>query len=214
MLKSLLQERVAHFQNNVKELVNNQDVFGIQATSLTVLDRDVVVGYIVDKKIYLKAVCPGTTTIKLTEGDKKAFIKLTVQNTGTIITEITPYLKNKQVVPVFFRTILGETAVAVDLKGALANYLITEEKINEGSLIEEVHYESMHPNVIGHSIDGKFILGCHINGLPLTNRQEYALANRIVTLKFSKINYRSNGLKAVLDEDITITFSITSQILS
>lgn len=50
MLKSLLQERVAHFQNNVKELVNNQDVFGIQATSLTVLDRDVVVGYIVDKK--------------------------------------------------------------------------------------------------------------------------------------------------------------------
>ncbi|MGN7478726.1 hypothetical protein ACTHOQ_12805 [Solibacillus silvestris] len=213
MLKSLLQERVARFHTNVKELANGEDVFGIQATSLTVSDRNVAVGYVVDKKIFLKGVHPGETMIKLTDGDKEAFIKLTVHNTGAIVAEITPYIGNKNVVPVYFKKILGETAVAVDLKGALANYLISEGKIDADSLIEEVHYESMHPNVIDHSIDGRFILGYHINGLPLTNKQEYALANRIVTLKFSKINYRYNGSKKTLNEKIAITFKITDGVL-
>ncbi|WP_042475967.1 hypothetical protein [Bacillus ndiopicus] len=219
MLKNLLQERTIHIENissyfNSKliGLSNDVDVLGIRATTLKVQDQSVAASYIVDNKIYLKSLRPGETIITLTDWSDKAFIKLTVLNSGDIVTEVTPCLKNKKIIPVYFKRILDATAIAVDLKGALKNYLISEGKIGEGDLIEEVHYQSLHPNVLNHSINGRFILGCHVNGLPLANNQEYALANRIVTLKFSEVNYRRRGIKISLNEDFLITFMITDQI--
>ncbi|MEC1178011.1 hypothetical protein P9B03_05900 [Metasolibacillus meyeri] len=219
MLKNLLQERIIHkentlayFSHQLVELSNDVDVLGIQATTLQIQDQSIVASYIVDDKIYLKSLRSGETIITLINQKNKAFIKLTVLNSGGIVTEITPCLKNKKIVPVYFKRILGATAVAVDLKGALIDYLISEEKIYEDSLIEEVHYQSLHPNVISHSVNGRFILGCHANGLPLTNSQEYALANRVATLKFSKIAYRHNGVKITLEEELLITFMITDEV--
>ena len=85
--------------------------------------------------------------------------------------------------------------------------------MNEEDDIMEVYYQSMHPNVLQDSIAGNFILGNHIDGLPLTNKQEYALANRIATLKFSKINLLQNGMISTLSHPLTLTFLISNQLV-
>lgn len=219
MLKNLLQERIVHnenisvyFKSRLIELPNDIDVLGIQATTLKIQQQSIATGYITDDKIYFKSLHPSETILTLTNQEDRAFIKLTVLSSGEIVTEITPCLKNKKIVPVYFKRVLGATAIAIDLKGALTHYLIAEGKVYQDSLIEEVHYQSLHQNVIDHSMNGCFILGCHVNGLPLTNRQEYALANRVATLRFSKIVSRYNGVKITLEEDFLLTFMITDEI--
>lgn len=219
MLKKLLEQRniaADYFQEKVYEIINNVEVFGIQATRLTIENPHVVVCYILDDKIYLKGLQPGETTIILQdEQNETAELKVTVYRSGAIIFDAIPCLKYLQTTFVYFRKIMDETVVAIDLKEALLSYLIAAQRVQEGSCsIEEVYYKSYHLNVLKDSKEGRFILGNHSNGLPILNIHEYALANRIVTLKFTKVNYLHKGVKKSIEEDLTITFIITDQIIS
>lgn len=222
MLKNLLQQRnvVTHnsahyFKEEVYEVQNNLEVFGIQATRLNIEDSRIVAGYILEDKIYLKGLQPGETTIVLhDEQNETAELRIIVACSGSMMFEIIPCLKNLNTTFVYFKKIMNKTVVAVDFKEALLQYLVVKQMLTADCSIEEVDYESFHPNILKNSEGGRFILGNHSNGLPITNGQEYALANRIVTLKFTKINYLHNAMKKVLDEELTIIFIITDQIVS
>lgn len=70
--------------------------------------------------------------------------------------------------------------------------------MNDEDSIAEVHYQSMHPNVLKDSRAGNFILGCHVDGSEISKAEEYALANRLATLKFSNIVIQQQGVKKLL----------------
>ena len=55
----------------------------------------------------------------LTDGIHQAIVQLFVQHSGEICIEVKPHIKHANIVPVYFRTILADTAIAIDLKGAL-----------------------------------------------------------------------------------------------
>lgn len=220
MINKLLEERLINHDNvencfciQKLELNNNIDVLGLKAHSIDIEDRQIAVGYITGDIIYFVSLAPGKTVVSLTDGQNEASIMLFVHQSGKIVTEVSPYLGRADVVPVYYQAILGQTAIAIDLKGALKDYLINHNLMNEEDDIMEVHYQSMHPNVLQDSIAGNFILGNHKDGLPLTNKQEYALANRSATLKFSKINLLQNGTKVTLSHPLTLTFMITNQLI-
>ncbi|MGE7696384.1 hypothetical protein ACQKNC_20200 [Lysinibacillus sp. NPDC094177] len=63
------------------------------------------------------------------------------------------------------------------------------------------------------SYAGNFILGCYADGRRITNAEEYALANRLATLKFSKIVIEQHGEKKIIALKMVLTFKITNQIL-
>ncbi|WP_431027630.1 hypothetical protein [Lysinibacillus sp. LZ02] len=219
MSKNLTKDCLANFQNTEVcfsakriELQNNVEVLGIKANRLQIENDEIAVGYIVDEIIYFKSLKQGSTVVTLTDGEHEARITLFVHSLGDIVAEVTPFLKYAEVVPVYYRNLLNHTAIAVDLKGALKDYLISQRLMHEDDVLADVHYQSMHPNVLNHSIAGNFILGCHMNGVPLTNKQEYALANRIATLKFSKINFYQQGVKVTLIQQMILTFVITNQV--
>lgn len=220
MSKKLSEDCLTNFQNaevcfsNKRiELQNNVEVLGIEAKSLQIENDEIVAGSIIDERIYFKSLKSGSTTVALTDGKNEARIKLFVHKLGDIVAEVTPFLKYAEVVPVYYRTILNHTAIAIDLKGALKDYLISRRLMQEDDVLADVHYQSMHPNVLNHSVAGNFILGCHMNGRPLINTQEYALANRCATLKFSKINFYQQGVKVTLLQQMILTFVITDQLV-
>lgn len=93
---------------------------------------------------------------------------------------------------------LAETAIAIDLSGALKHYLVAHNLMNGEDAIAEVHYKSMHPNVLKDSYAGNFGLGCRPDGEPLTNAEEFDLANRLATLEFSKIIIQHDGIQKMI----------------
>lgn len=222
MLKNLLQQRneVIHnsfniFQQKVYEVKNSLEILGIQATALMIENSQVVASYMLEDKIYIKGLEPGETTIIVRDAQNEtAELKVTVNYLGAISLEIIPCLKNMKTTFVYFKKIMYTFLVAVDLNEALFNYLIVEGLLNPECSIAEVYYESHNQRILKNSKEGRFILGSHSNGLPILSSQEYALANQVVTLKFSKINYLYKGMKKSLNDELTITFIITDQIKS
>ena len=194
------------------ELQNSVEVLGIKANRMRIENDEIVAGYIVDNIIHFKSLKQGSTLVALTDGEHEANLTLFVHNSGNIVAEVTPFLKYTEVVPVYYKILLNDTVLAIDLKGALKEYLMSRDLMDENDVLADVHYQSMHPNVLSHSIAGKFILGCHMDGVPLTNREEYALANRIATLKFSRINFYRQGVKVTLLQQMIVTFAITDQL--
>ena len=71
----------------------------------------------------------------------------------------------------------------------------------------------MHPNVLKDSCAGNFVLGCHKNGEPIFFTEEYALANRIATLAFSKIVIQKQGINQVIEFRELLTFVITDCVI-
>ncbi len=194
MLKQLIEDRIVTlhciempFQQHVYKMQNCVEVLGIDAKSLIIENEEIVTGYIVDKSIFFKSLQFGQTNIICTDGVNKAIVQLFVRPSGEIVVEVEPYIGNAEIVLVYYRTILADTAIAVDLKGALKHYLVAHQMMNDEDSIVEVHYQSMHPNVLKDSRAGNFILGCHADGSEISKAEEYALANRLATLKFSKI---------------------------
>ncbi|GLC88102.1 hypothetical protein [Lysinibacillus piscis] len=219
MLKQLLEERIANlpymnliFQSHIYELQNCKEVLGLEATSIHIQNNKIVAGYMVDQRIFLKSMAYGTTTVSFTNGKHEAVVQLFIKPSGEITVEITPYVGNFDIVPVYFRTILTDTIIAIDLKDALKNYLVRQGIMNQADDIMEVHYQSMHPNVLKNSYAGNFVLGLHPDGRNISNTEEYALANRIANLHFSKIIMQRQGQKIALSNKILLTFMISNKI--
>ncbi|MGE7673328.1 hypothetical protein ACQKMV_07045 [Lysinibacillus sp. NPDC094403] len=220
MLKQLLEDRgvtlrciETSFQQHVYKIQNGVKVLGIEAKSLQVENNQIVSGYILDQNIFLKSLQFGQTNITFTDGVNKASVQVFVRPSGEIVVEVKPYLGDAEIVQVYYRTILADTAIAIDLKGALKHYLMSYQMMNNDDSIAEVHYQSMHPNVLKDSYAGNFILGCYADGRRITNAEEYALANRLATLKFSKIVIEQHGVKKIIALKMVLTFKITNQIL-
>jgi len=219
MLKQLLEDRIVTlryietpFQQHVYKMQNCVEVLGIEAKSLQIENDQIAAGYIVDQSIFFKSLRFGQTNIIFTDGVNKAIVQLFVRPSGEIIEEVKPYLGNAEIVLVYYRTILEDTAIAIDLKGAFKHYLVAHQLMNVEDSIAEVHYESMHPNVLKDSYAGNFVLGCHSNGREITNAEEYALANRSATLKFSKIVIQQQGVKKIIALKMLLTFLITNHV--
>ncbi|WP_341300171.1 hypothetical protein MHB44_17335 [Lysinibacillus sp. FSL H8-0500] len=219
MLKQLLEDRIVTlncrempFQPHVYKMQNCVEVLGIEAKSLQIENDKIVTGYIVDQSIFFKSLRFGQTNIIFSDGVNKAIVQLFVRPAGEIIVEVKPYLGKAEIVPVHYRTILADTAIAIDLKGALKHYLVAHYLMNEEDAITEVHYQSMHPNVLKDSFAGNFVLGCHVDGRALQNAEEYALANRQATLKFSKIAIQQQGVRKVISFHKLLTFMITNHV--
>ncbi len=219
MLKQLLEDRSVTlrcietpFQGHVYKMQNFVEVLGIEAKSLQIENDRIVAGYIVDQSIIFKSLRFGQTNITFTDGVNKAIVQLFVRPSGEIVVEVKPYLGDAEIVIVYYRTILADTAIAIDLKGALKHYLVAHQMMNEEDSIAEVHYQSMHPNVLKDSYAGNFILGCHADGREITNAEEYALANRLATLKFSKIVIQQQGVKKIIAIKMLLTFMITNHV--
>ncbi|MFE3575607.1 hypothetical protein [Lysinibacillus sp. NPDC059133] len=200
------------FQRHVYKMQNCVEVLGIETKSLQVENDQIVTGYIVDQSIFLKSLQCGQTNITFTDGVNKANVQVFVRPSGEIVVEVEPYLGDTEIVLVYYRTILADTAIAIDLKGALKHYLVTHQMMNNDDSIAEVHYRSMHPNVLKDSYAGNFILGCYADGREITNAEEYALANRLATLKFSKIVIQQQGVKKVIALKMLLTFMITDHV--
>lgn len=125
MLKQLLENRIVNrhylgltFQQYVYELKNCEEVLGVKAKLLHIENRHIAVGYIADDSIFFKSAHFGNTMLTLTDGIHQAIVQLFVQHSGEICIEVKPYIKHANIVPVYFRTILADTAIAIDLKGA------------------------------------------------------------------------------------------------
>ncbi|WP_320939969.1 hypothetical protein [Lysinibacillus capsici] len=219
MLKQLLENRIVNrhylgltFQQHVYELKNCEEVLGVKAKSLHIENRHIAVGYIADDSIFFKSAHFGNTMVTLTDGIHQAIIQLFVQHSGEICIEVKPYIKHGNIVPVYFRTILADTAIAIDLKGALKKFLVTHHYMIEADTIMEVHYQSMHPYVLKNSYAGHFVLGCTPDGRQVTGAEEYTLANRIANLKFSHIIIQQQGRPKLIALNILLTFVITNKI--
>lgn len=221
MLKQMLEDRdgtsgciETSFQQHVYKMQNCIEVLGIETQSLQVENDQIVTGYIVEQSIFLKSLQSGQTNITFSDGVNKANVQVFVRPSGEIVVEAKPYLGNAEIVPVYYRSILADTAIAIDLKGALKHYLVTHQMMNNDDSIAEVHYQSMHPNVLKNSYAGNFILGCYADGRENTNAEEYALANRLATLKFSKIVIQQQGIKKIITLKKLLTFMITVHVLN
>lgn len=70
----------------------------------------------------------------------------------------------------------------------------------------------MHPNVLKDSYAGNFVLGCHPMGGSITNCNEYALANRIANLKFTKIIILQDGVHKIIALKMLLSFVISNRI--
>ncbi|TKI72332.1 hypothetical protein FC756_02180 [Lysinibacillus mangiferihumi] len=219
MLKQLLENRTVNldymgfsFQHHVYELQNCVEVLGIEAKWLQVENNQIAVAYMDDNSIFIKSMHYGKTMMKLTDGIHEANVHLSVLPSGEINVEVKPYIGNANIVSVYFRAILADTAIAIDLKGALKNFLIANRFMNDGDSILEVHYQSMHPNVLKDSYAGNFVLGCHPMGGAITNCNEYALANRIANLKFTKIVILQDGVHKIIALKMLLSFVISNRI--
>ncbi|MGE7842572.1 hypothetical protein ACQKNX_17395 [Lysinibacillus sp. NPDC093712] len=219
MLKQLLENRPVNldytefsFQHHVYELQNCVEVLGIKAKSLQIEHHQIAAAYIDDHRIFIKSMHYGKTMMKLTNGIDEAIVQLSVLPSGEISVEVTPYLGNSMIVSVYFRTILADTAIAIDLNGALKNFLLANQFMNDTDSILEVHYQSMHPNVLKDSYAGNFVLGCHPAGESITNGTEYALANRIANLRFSKIVILQDGMYKIIALKMLLSFVISNRI--
>ncbi len=219
MLKQLLKNRVVTlsckeipFQQHVYKIQNCVEVLGIETKSIQIENDNIVTGYMVDQSIFFKSLRFGQTNITFSNGVNKASGHLFVRPSGEIVVEVKPYLGDAEIVPVYFRTILADTVIAIDLKGALKHYLVAHQFMNREDSISEVHYRSMHPNVLKDSFAGHFVLGCHVDGRDILNAQEYALANRQATLMFSEIVIQQNGTKKTVVSNQFLTFMITNQV--
>lgn len=220
MLKQLLENRIDNwyaiepsFQKNIYELQNCIEVLGIKATSLRIENNQIAAGYIADNRIFFKSIKSGQTMIMLSDGRNEAIVQLIVHTSGEIAVEVQPYLEEAEIVLVYYRTILADTAIAIDLKGALKHYLVMHQLMSEEATIIDVHYQSMHPNVLKDSYAGNFVLGCRPDGGEINYAQEYTLANRIATLKFTKIIIQQQGVKELIVLQRLLTFKITKHIL-
>ncbi|KOS63960.1 hypothetical protein [Lysinibacillus sp. FJAT-14222] len=219
MLKQLLEDRIGTlrcietpFRQHVYKLQNCVEVLGIEAKSLQIENDQIVMGSIVNQSIFFKSLRFGQTNITITDGVNKAIVQVFVRPSGEIVVEVKPYLGNAEIVLAYYKTILADTAIAIDLKGALKHYLVAHQMMNDADSIAEVHYQSMHPNVLKNSYAGNFILGCHTDGREITNAEEYALANRLVTLKFTKIVIQQQGVKKIIALQMLLTFMITNHV--
>lgn len=219
MLKQLLEDRIVTlsfieipFQQHVYKMQNCVEVLGIEAKSLQIENDKIITGYIVDQSILFKSLRFGQTTIIFSDGVNKAIVQLFVRPSGEIVVEVKPYLGDAEIVTVYYRTILADTAIAIDLKGALKHYLVAHQLMNMEDSIAEVHYHSMHPNVLKDSFAGNFVLGCHVDGRDIHNAEEYALANRQATLQFSKIVIQQNGKRRTIACNRLLTFMITNHV--
>lgn len=219
MLKQLLTKRMVNlhfaelqFQQHIYELQNCIEVLGLEAKCLRVENNQIAVGYIIDERIFFKSLCFGQTIITLKDGNHEAIVHLFVHPSGEITVEIKPCIENAKIVTVYFCTILENTAIAIDLKGALKQFLVSYQFMEEEDTISEVHYQSMHPNVLRDSYGGNFVLGNHPSGRLITNSEEYTLANRIANLKFSNIVIYQQGIKKLIAVKMLLTFMITNQI--
>lgn len=219
MLKQLLQDRIVTlsciempFQQHVYKMQNCVEVLGIEAKSLQIENDKIITGYIVDQSIFFKSVRFGRTNVIFSDGVNKAIVQLFVRPSGEIVVEVKPYLGGAEIVPVYYRTILADTAIAIDLKGALKHYLVAHQFMNIEDSIAEVHYQSMHPNVLKDSFLGNFVLGCHMDGRNILNAEEYALANRQASLLFSKIVIQQNGKRQMIACNKLLTFMITNHV--
>ncbi|WP_234007772.1 hypothetical protein [Lysinibacillus sp. FJAT-14745] len=201
------------FQQDVYKMQNCVEVLGMEAKSLQIENDQIVMGYIIDQSIFIKSLQYGQTNITFTDGVNKASVQVFVRPSGEIVVEVKPYLGDAEIVLVYYRTILADTAIAIDLKGALKHYLVTHQMMNNDDSIAEVHYQSMHPNVLKDSYAGNFILGCYADGREITNVEEYALAKRLVTLKFSKIVIQQQGVKKMIVLKMLLTFMITDHVV-
>lgn len=219
MLKQLLENRIVNrhnfgltFQHHIYELQNCEDVLGLEAKWLQIENSDVAVGYIVGNRLFFKSMGFGRTDITLTNGIHEAIVQLAVMPSGEISVEVKPFIGSSKIVNVYFRTILGDTVIAIDLKGALKNYLVAHQFMNNEDNIVEVHYQSKHPNVLQHSVAGNFVLGSRPDGGAITNAEEYTLANKIANLQFSKIVIQQHGMKKVISLKMLLTFVISNRI--
>ncbi|QDP99878.1 hypothetical protein FOH38_04720 [Lysinibacillus fusiformis] len=219
MLKQLIEDRIVTlhcietpFQQHVYKMQNCVEVLGVDAKSLIIENGEIVTGYIVDKSIFFKSLQYGQTNIICTDGVNKAIVQLFVRPSGEIVVEVEPYIGNAEIVLVYYRTILADTAIAIDLKGALKHYLVAHQMMNDEDSIAEVHYQSMHPNVLKDSRAGNFILGCHVDGSEISKAEEYALANRLATLKFSNIVIQQQGVKKIIALKMLLTFMVTNHV--
>ncbi|WP_155592562.1 hypothetical protein [Lysinibacillus cavernae] len=219
MLKQLLENRIVNrhylgftFQQHVYELKNCEDVLGIKAKSLHIENRHIAAGYMTDESIFFRSLHFGKTIVTLTGDNHQAIVQLFVQHSGEICIEVKPNIKDANIVPVYFRTILADTAIAIDLKGALKNYLVTQYYMGEIDTIMEVHYQSMHPNVLKNSYAGHFVLGNHPDGRRITEAEEYILASRVANLKFSKIIIQQQGVTKTIIINTLLTFAMTNKI--
>lgn len=70
----------------------------------------------------------------------------------------------------------------------------------------------MNPNVLKDSYAGNFIVGCYADGREITNAEEYALANRLATFKFSKIVIQQQSVKKIIALKMLLTFMITDHV--
>ncbi len=219
MLKQLIENHITmhceshFFQPNIYELKNCIEVLGIEATALRMDNDQIAAGYVVDNRIFFKSMRYGQTTITLTDGQREAIVQLYVRPSGEIMLEVMPNLEDAEIVLVYYRTILAETAIAIDLIGALKHYLVAHNLMNDEDAITEVHYKSMHPNVLKDSYAGNFVLGCRPDGEPLTNAEEFDLANRLATLEFSKIIIQQDGIQKMICLRMLLTFMITDYVI-
>lgn len=219
MLKELLENRIDNFhcmetsfQQNSYEMKNCVEVFGIEVKSMRIENDQIVEGYITESIIFFKSLRNGQTTITLSDGSNEAIVELFVHPSGEIVVEVKPYLGEAEIVLVYYRTILADTAIAIDLKGALKHYLVAHQLMQDEDSITEVHYQSMHPNVLKDSYAGNFTLGYHPDGKEIACTEEYILANRIATLKFSKIVILQQGIKKIIAIKMLLTFMITNHV--
>ncbi|HBT71268.1 MAG TPA: hypothetical protein DEB37_03045, partial [Lysinibacillus sp.] len=131
MLKRLLEKRIVTlncveipFQQHVYKMQNCVEVLGIEAKSLQIENNKIITGYIDDQSIFFKSLRFGQTIIHFSDGVNKAIVQLFVRPSGEIVVEVKPYLGEAEIVTVYYRTILADTFIAIDLKGALKHYLV------------------------------------------------------------------------------------------
>lgn len=213
MLKRLLRNRQhSLFQQHIYGIKNCRAVLGIEANLLRIEDEQVVAIYMEEGYLFFKSIRSGSTTVTLINGDREAVIQLFVSLSGAISVEVIPFVGETEIVPVYYRPILGNTMLAIDLKGALKNFLVAHYLMGIEDILLEVDYRSMHPNVLRDSYVGNFVLGNYRNGNEIVNTEEYSLACKIATLAFSEIVIQQGGVNRTIDFKRLLTFVITDYI--
>lgn len=188
------------------------EVLGSVAKLMRIENDQIIAGYIADSRIFLRSMKYGQTTITLMDGINEAVVELFVHPSGEIVVEVRPYLGKAEIVLVYYCTFLADAAIVIDLKGALKHYLVAHQLMQNEDSITEVHYQSMHPNVLKDSYADNFTLGCHPNGKEITCAEEYTLVNRRATLQFSKIVILQQGNKKIIALKMLLTFMITNHV--
>lgn len=219
MLKQLIENRrellvpPLFFQEHIFKMKNCVEVLGFRANKLRIDNEQIVTGYLVDNYLILKSTGRGNTTITVSNNMKEAIVQVYIRASGEMSVEVTPYIDEIEIVPVYFRPMLANTVLAIDLKGALKSYLVKNRLMDDEDILLEVHYHSMHPNVLKDSYFGNFLLGCHKNGNAISSTEEFALSGRMATLLFSKIKIQQNGFNKTLAFNKLLTFEITDYII-